>query len=45
MNKVDIKVGLTQEEVQTRIDMGLNNYNDAPKTKTILQIIRDNVFT
>ena len=37
--------GLTKKEVESRINKGLNNYNDAPKTKTIPEIIRDNVFT
>ena len=37
--------GLTHEEVQYRKNKGLSNYNDAPKTKTIGQIIKDNVFT
>ena len=37
--------GLTKKEVECRINKGLNNYNDAPKTKTIPEIIRDNVFT
>lgn len=37
--------GLTKEEVNERIKKGLINYNDSPKTKTISQIIRDNIFT
>ena len=37
--------GLTQEEVNYRKSKGLINYNDAPKTKTIREIIKDNVFT
>lgn len=37
--------GLTTSEVNERINKGLVNYNDAPKTKTIKEIIRDNVFT
>ena len=37
--------GLTKKEVESRINKGLNNYNDAPKTKTIPEIIKDNVFT
>ena len=45
MKKVDVNKGLTQEEVANRFRAGLNNYNDAPKTKTIKQIIRDNFFT
>ena len=39
MEKTDIKTGLTSREVETRIRKGLVNFNDAPKTKTILQII------
>ena len=43
---MDIKIkGLTEKEVQDRISDGKINYNDAPKTKTISQIIRDNIFT
>lgn len=45
MEKVDIKIGLTDKEVEKRIKKGLINYNDAPKTKSIGQIIRDNFFT
>ncbi len=41
----DYSKGLTSKEVQSRIENGLVNYNDAPKTKTIGQIIKDNVFT
>ena len=42
---IDINIGLTQEQVNERIRSGLVNYDDAPKTKTIGQIIRDNFFT
>ncbi len=45
MKKIDVNKGLTREEVENRFRAGLNNYNDAPKTKTIKQIIRDNFFT
>ena len=45
VEKVNIKTGLTQSEVESRINLGLNNFNDAPKTKSIPQIIRDNFFT
>ena len=45
MNKTDIKTGLTIKEVEQRFKDGLYNYNDAPKTKTIKQIIKDNFFT
>ena len=37
--------GLTNNEVNERVQKGLVNFNDAPKTKTIKEIIRDNVFT
>lgn len=37
--------GLTKEEVEQRILDGKINYNDAPKTKTISQIIKNNTFT
>ena len=45
MSDIDIEKGLSSSQVEERIKMGLNNYNDEPKTKTIRQIIRDNVFT
>ena len=45
MNKTDIKNGLTLKEVEDRFKRGLYNYNDAPKTKTVKQIIKDNFFT
>ena len=45
MEKADIKSGLTSKQVDARKQKGLINYNDAPKTKSILQIIRDNFFT
>ncbi len=40
----DIK-GLTNVEVKERIDKNLVNYIDEPKTKTIKEIVRSNVFT
>ena len=45
MDNVDINNGLTTEQVKNRFKKGLNNYNDAPKTKTVKQIVKDNVFT
>ncbi len=45
MEEIDIKKGLSTSDVQERIQKGLYNYDDSPKTKTISQIIRDNVFT
>ncbi|MBR1417102.1 MAG: HAD-IC family P-type ATPase [Bacilli bacterium] len=45
MEAVDIKKGLTSKEVSIRVNKGLVNYDDAPKTKTIKEIIRDNFFT
>ena len=45
MKNVDINVGLTKKDVEDRISRGLNNYNDGPKTKTVKQIIKDNVLT
>ena len=45
MEKTNIKTGLTSKEVDTRIRKGLVNFNDAPKTKSIGEIIRDNFFT
>ena len=45
MEKTNIKTGLTSKEIETRIKKGLVNYNDAPKTKTIGEIIKDNFFT
>ncbi len=40
----DIK-GLTTKEVTERIEKGQVNISDIPKTKTIKQIIKDNLFT
>ncbi len=37
--------GLTEEQVHKRIEEGLVNYDDSPKTKTIKQIIIDNFCT
>lgn len=45
MKKIDMENGLTTKEVEERFRKGLYNYNDAPKTKTIKQIVKDNVFT
>ena len=45
MKGIDIKNGLSEKDVKERIQKGLYNYNDGPKTKTIKQIIKDNVFT
>ena len=41
----DYNVGLNDEQVQERISNNLLNYNDAPPTKTIKQIIKGNFFT
>ncbi len=43
--RIDIKVGLTTNEVNERINKRLMNYNNQPKTKTIKEIIMSNVFT
>ena len=40
-----IENGLTSEMVQERINEGLVNYDNQPKTKTIKQIIISNFFT
>ena len=45
MEKTNIKTGLTSKEVEARIKKGLVNFNDAPKTKSIKEIVRDNFFT
>ena len=37
--------GLTSKEVEKRISENLVNYDDQPKTKSIGQIIRKNIFT
>lgn len=42
---IDIKNGLTKEEVEQRINDNLVNYNDVPPTKTIKQIIISNFCT
>ena len=41
----DIKVGLTKSDVRKRINAGLVNYNDTPKTKSIKEIIVSNFLT
>ena len=41
----DYRSGLTTRQVQERIENNLVNYNDAPPTKTIKQIIMGNFFT
>lgn len=40
-----IEMGLTQEEVSERIQSGLVNFDNQPKTKTIKQIVFSNFFT
>lgn len=44
MEKGNIK-GLTSQEVNDRIAKNLVNYIDEPKTKTIKEIVKSNVFT
>lgn len=44
MEKGNIK-GLTSQEVNDRISKNLVNYVDEPKTKTIKEIVKSNVFT
>ena len=41
----DIKQGLTLRQVEERIRDGLVNYNTESNTKTVKQIVRDNVLT
>ena len=41
----EFKVGLNKEQVNERITNNLVNYDDAPPTKTIKQIIKSNFFT
>ena len=36
--------GLSSREVQDRIDKGLINYNEEPKTKTVKDIVKSNVL-
>ncbi len=43
--RTDLKRGLTDEQVQTRIEEGLVNKTGRGSTKTILQIILSNVLT
>ena len=45
MDEIDIKKGLSSSDVENRKKLGLYNYNNSPKTKTIKEIIRDNFFT
>ena len=42
---MDDKNGLTQREVEERIEKGLSNHVNGTKTKTIKEIVIDNVFT
>jgi len=44
-NKVNVSIGLSQEEVQERINNNLVNYDNSPKTKTIKEIFKSNIFT
>ena len=37
--------GLSSQEVKMRINKNLINYVDEPKTKTIKEIVRSNIFT
>lgn len=41
----DYKEGLTEEQVNERIENGIVNFDNQPKTKTVGQIIRGNLFT
>lgn len=43
--KTDLKHGLTAEEVQSRIQAGLQNGTEEVRTKRIGQIIRENIVT
>ncbi len=43
--EADCKIGLTKEQAQKRIEAGLTNVNQQPKTKSIKQIILSNFFT
>lgn len=43
--KTNLKTGLTSDEVTERIKKNLHNFNNQPVTKSIKQIIIDNVFT
>ena len=45
MKKNNINKGLTDKEVEKRINDGLVNFDNMPKTKTIKEIITSNVFT
>ena len=42
---VNIKTGLTKDQVEERIKQGLTNIDKTIPTKTISQIIKDNTFT
>lgn len=44
MKKNNTYEGLSDSEVADRVSKGLVNYDDAPKTKTVGKIIRDNFF-
>ena len=44
-NNIDINIGLTSKEIAKRKEMNLVNFDVTPKTKTIKEIIKSNVFT
>lgn len=43
--EADTKIGLSEEQVEQRINQGLNNYKSVGSSKTISQIIISNIFT
>ena len=45
MKNIDINTGLTTKEVEARKSVGQINFDNTPKTKSIKEIIRSNVFT
>lgn len=42
---IDIKKGLTQKEVEERVEKNLVNYDTSAKTKTVKQIVAENIVT
>ena len=45
MNDPIYKIGLSDEEVNIRKQKNLVNFNNEPTTKSIKEILRDNIFT
>ena len=45
LNDINIKTGLTTDEVEKRVQNGFVNVSDQASTKSYSQIVKDNLFT